>query len=247
MVNNIKIEVCCGSINDCIIAEKCNADRIELNQALELGGLTPSVATLTAAKKYTSIPICCMVKPRHIGSCYTEEEFEVIIADAKNLIAHGADGIVFGFLNSDGTIDEERTRKMVETIHPKEAIFNKTFDTTEDLEKSLQILIDCGVDRVLTMGGSIYPDLEVGCKILGELIEKYGTQIEILPGGGVQEHNVQEILSLTKANQIHMTAKYMASDPSRSLFRTKHEATEYFAVSESNLKAIMKKIAEFQQ
>ena len=250
MINNIKIEVCCGSVNDCIVAENCNADRIELNHALEMGGLTPSVGTLTEAKKYTKLPICCMVRPRGVGFSYTEEEFQAMLTDAENLIAHGADGIVFGFLHADGTINEERTRKMVKTIHPKEAIFHKAFDATEDLEQSLQVLIACGVNRVLTSGGASYPDLEDGCKLLGELIEKYGNQIEILPGGGVREHNVQEVLALTNANQIHMTAKHMVVDPSTSHFRSnndKKEAYEYVAVSEENLKAIMKKIVEFKR
>ena len=58
MINNIKVEVCCGSVDDCIIAQKCNADRIELNHALEMGGLTCSVGTLVQAKKNTNIHIC---------------------------------------------------------------------------------------------------------------------------------------------------------------------------------------------
>ena len=247
MINNIKVEVCCGSVNDCIIAEKCNADRIELNHALEMGGLTPSIGTLTKAKKHTKLPICCMVRPRGVGFSYTDEEFQAMLFDAKNLIAHGADGIVFGFLNDDGSINEERTKKMVSVIHPKEAIFHKAFDATDDLEKSLKILINCGINRVLTSGGASYPDIQEGCRLLGQLVEKYGNQIEILPGGGVREHNVQEILTLTKASQIHMTAKHLLVDPSTSHFHSNHEGNashQYVAVSEENLKAIMKKISE---
>ena len=40
------VEVCAGSIADCQIAERAGADRIELNSALFLGGLTPSIGTL---------------------------------------------------------------------------------------------------------------------------------------------------------------------------------------------------------
>jgi len=245
MINNIKVEVCCGSVNDCITAEKCNADRIELNHALEMGGLTPSIGTLTEAKKYTTIPICCMVRPRGVGFSYTDEEFEAMLIDAKNLIKYGADGIVFGFLHDDGSIHVERTKKMVATIHPKEAIFHKAFDSTNNLEESLKLLIDCGIHRVLTSGGASYPDISDGCKLLGNLIEKYGDQIEILPGGGVREHNVQEVLSLTKTNQIHMTAKHMLIDSSTTHYHTNGQlidSYQYVAVSEDNLKKIMKKI-----
>ncbi|WZU01639.1 hypothetical protein MGH68_00265 [Erysipelothrix sp. D19-032] len=58
----IKVEVCAGSVQDCITAQAQGADRIELNNALFLGGLTPSVATLTEAKKHVAIPIITMVR-----------------------------------------------------------------------------------------------------------------------------------------------------------------------------------------
>ena len=72
MIKNITVEVCCGNVDDCIIAEKNHADRIELNSALELGGLTPSLATLILAKQKTSCPIVCMIRPRTAGFEYTE-------------------------------------------------------------------------------------------------------------------------------------------------------------------------------
>ncbi|MCI5651380.1 MAG: copper homeostasis protein CutC, partial [Ruminococcus bromii] len=39
-------EVCCGCTEDAVEAEAGGADRIELNSALFLGGLTPSIGTL---------------------------------------------------------------------------------------------------------------------------------------------------------------------------------------------------------
>lgn len=247
MINNILIEVCCGSVDDCIIASKHPIDRIELNHALELGGMTPSVGTLVEAKKYTTVPICCMVRPRGFGFYYSNVEFEAMLYDAKSLIEHGADGIVFGFLHENGTIDVEKTKRMVEVIHPKEAIFHKAFDATEDLEESLKLLIECGVDRVLTSGGSIYPDLEEGLKEIKQLIIKYGDKIEILPGGGVREHNVQEVLQKTGSNQIHMTAKHLVVDASTMHYRTNRTDPKdfsYIATSDENLGTILKKIEE---
>lgn len=244
MINNIKIEVCCGSVDDCIIADRCQADRIELNHALELGGLTPSVGTLLQAKKHTDIPICCMVRPRGFGFSYSDEVFQAMLYDAKNLIDNGADGIVFGFLHDDGTIDVEKTKKMVALIKPKEAIFHKAFDSTKDLEESIQILIDCQVDRVLTSGSASYPNLEDGINKLAELQAKYGNKIQILPGGGVRQHNVVEILEKTKCDQIHMTAKHLILDPSTMHYPTKQSADKhsYVATEEAQLLAIMNEI-----
>lgn len=245
MKNNILIEVCCGSVDDCIVAQKASADRIELNHALEMGGMTPSLATLKLAKEYVNIPICCMVRPRGYGFNYSDVQFQVMKNEAKDLIEAGADGIVFGFLNEDSTINIERTKEMVSIIKPKEAIFHKAFDSTKNLEESIKILIDCGIDRVLTSGGAVSLEIIEGCKILGKLNDKYKDMIEILPGGGVREHNVIDILKESKSNQIHMTAKHLVLDKSTMNYGTKDFCEtnhSYVATEYKQLKAIMDKI-----
>ena len=46
MINDIRIEICIGNIQDGLKASEYPIDRIELNSALELGGLSPSLETL---------------------------------------------------------------------------------------------------------------------------------------------------------------------------------------------------------
>ena len=50
-MQKITFEVCAGSYQDCLAAEKGGADRVELNSALSVGGLTPSLFSLMRAKK----------------------------------------------------------------------------------------------------------------------------------------------------------------------------------------------------
>ena len=134
MVNNIKIEICCGNIDDVIGAAKFPIDRIELNSGMELGGLTPTVATLKKAKEVTDAAIVCMTRTRTAGFFYTQAAYEVMLEDAKILLENGADGIVFGFLNEDNTIDMTRTKEITALIksYGKEAIFHKAFDMAKD-------------------------------------------------------------------------------------------------------------------
>lgn len=95
-------EVCAGSVQDCINAELGGADRVELNSALYLGGLTPSLAMLKLVKEKTSLKVICMNRPRAAGFCYDDVEIETMFKDAEILLENGADGISFGFLNQIG-------------------------------------------------------------------------------------------------------------------------------------------------
>ena len=233
MIKDKLIEICCGSIEDCATAEMFPVDRIELNSAIELGGLTPSLGTLLEAKKVTKLPLCCMVRPRTAGFVYTEAQFQSMMTDAKLLLEHGADGIVFGFLNEDTTIDVKRTQAMCDLIksYGKEAVFHKAFDKTPDKMKACETLIACKVDRILTSGGENYPHIEEGFETLKALIQAYNDQITILVGGGVRAHNIHTIIEETACTQIHMTAKEMAQD-----------CGEYAAVSKTNLSDILSHI-----
>ncbi|MGN1343940.1 MAG: copper homeostasis protein CutC [Traorella sp.] len=225
MINNVKVEICCGTIDDCICAAKFDIDRIELNSALELGGLTPSLATLRMAKKLVKQPICCMVRPRTSGFRYTPTQIEGMFMDAKILLEEGADGIVFGFLNQEHQVDKELTSKMVDLIHSygKEAVFHKAFDECYDLDQACQDLIDCKVDRILTGGGKC--SIEEGSVICAQLFDKYGDKIELLIGGGVRVHNINTIAQTAHTGQIHMTAK-----------KTYFDDGEYVQVDEETLR-----------
>ena len=136
---------------------------------------------------------------------------------------------------------------MVQAAHGKEAIFHKAYDSTKDLEASLKTLIRCGITRVLTSGGAVYPNILEGCKELGRLQDLYGDQIQILPGGGVREYNARQVLKLAHTGQIHLTAKNTLIDESTGHYPTKQDRSglEYLAVSEGNLQKIMEQIRGF--
>src|SRR5580704_7780482 len=208
----ILLEICCGSIDDAIQAEKGGADRVELCSALFLGGLTPSIGTIKEAKRRLKIPVMVMVRPRGGGFCYTEAEMATMERDAEAAIDGGADGVVFGILEGDGKIDERRTKGMRQVIGKRQAVFHRAFDVTPDPFEALEQLIDMGITRVLTSGqkDSVPP----GVELIRKLVERAAGRIEILPGGGIQPYQVREIAEKTTCNQIHLTAWKTTSDPS---------------------------------
>ena len=202
--SKILIEVCCGSVDDAIQAEKGSADRIELNSSLFLGGLTPSLGSIIEAKKRLNIPVMVMIRPRAGGFCYTQTEMAVMLKDAKLAVEHGADGLVFGILTPDGSIDTDRCRQILELTHGRQTIFHRAFDVTPDPLKALDQLIDLGFTRLLTSGQQ--RSVPEGIDLIKTLITRAAGRIEILPGGGIRPHNVRSIIEQTGTNQVHLSA-----------------------------------------
>jgi copper homeostasis protein len=224
-MNNPRIEICCGSIADALVAQHVGADRIELNQALELGGLTPSLGLLQAVKLLTTLPVMVMIRPHNGPYNYSEADFEIMKADAVSLLRKGADGIVFGALASDRTIDVQRVKTMVALANGKQVVFHKAIDQVPDLDEALKHLIACGVTRVLIGGG--LGRIDDHLPLLERLQATYGKQIELLPGGGLHSGNLQRFVE-AGFTQLHMTGKRLETDPVTSV--------THVAVDESTLR-----------
>lgn len=202
----MKVEICCGSYLDGLNAYKGKAKRIELNSALHLGGLTPSIASLKLLKQETNLEIICMVRPRAAGFNYTDNEFRQMCLEAKLLLENGADGIAFGILNNDFQIDD-RNKELLSIVkhYNKEAIFHRAFDQTSDPYLSIEKLIELGFNRVLTSGQK-KSALE-GKELIKDLELKYGNKIEILAGSGINDTNAKEFVEYTNVKQIHSSCK----------------------------------------
>lgn len=207
------LEICCGSYYDALQAASGGAGRIELNCALHLGGLTPSLASLELVKEHCNVKVIAMVRPRGGGFCYSEEDFNVMLRECEHLVRHGADGIAFGCLREDASIDRERNARMISIIHShgKEAVFHRAFDCTPDPYVTMERLIALGVDRVLTSG--LKPKAIDGWELLKELQYRYGSRIEILAGSGVNVSNARTIMERTGVTQVHSSCKDWKTDP----------------------------------
>ena len=238
-------EVCAGSVQDCINAQLGGADRVELNSALHLGGLTPSLAMLRLVKEKTSLKVVCMDRPRAAGFCYDDVEIETMFEDAKILLENGADGISFGFLNSDATINVTETKKMVELIHQyqKEAVFHRAFDCVDDPMHAIKQLIDCGVDRILTSG--LQPTAMQGALVLEKLQSEFGNQIELLAGSGINANNIRALKEQTGLHQFHGSCKEWCKDPTTAVGNVSyayHESDDYDCVSLEKVKSIVQEL-----
>lgn len=207
------VEVCCGSYYDALQAQYGGARRVELNSALHMGGLTPSLATLLKVKENTDLEVICMVRPRGAGFCYNDEDFEIMKLDAEILLDNGADGIAFGCLDEEGEINIPQTREMLKIIksYHKTAVFHRAIDCVYDIDKAINILITIGIDRVLTSG--LQSKAPRGKEMIKYLHDAYGNSIEILAGSGINADNVKQFLEYTGINQVHSSCKEWIMDP----------------------------------
>lgn len=209
-------EVCCGSYQDALNAYVGGAKRIELNSALYLGGLTPSVSSLRLIKKNTDLKVICMVRPRPAGFYYNQVEFKQMLCEAEELLISGADGIAFGCLNLDYSINLNQLIKMGELIrkYRKESVFHRAFDCTIDTTTAIEQLIKYKITRVLTSGQQ--ENAVDGKQLIKKLQSNYGTKIEILAGSGIKVENVQELIAFTGVKQLHASCKAFKTDPTTS-------------------------------
>ncbi len=201
-MSKVLLEICCGSAEDALVAAANGADRVELTNNLFQGGLTPSIGTLQVVKAHSDIPVMAMVRPRAGGFCYTDTEIETAKADARALLANGADGLVFGFLHGDGTVDEERTKMFVDLAEGKPCVFHRAIDVVPDWKRALDSLIQLGVTRVLTSGQE--SDVFFALDTIAEMIRFAGDAIELLPGAGITLKNVDRVVKETGCTQVHL-------------------------------------------
>lgn len=218
MIMNMKkiIKICCGGYEDALAAYHGGAKRIELNSALYLGGLTPSLAALILTKKNTDLKVITMIRPRGAGFHYSDAEFETMKMDAELMMQNGADGIAFGCLNVDGNIQIEQTKAIIAIVkkYGGEVVFHRAFDCVQDPYQAIETLIEMGVDRILTSG--LKEKAMQGIELIVDLQKKYGNQIELLAGSGMNASNAREMMERTGISQVHSSCKGWVCDPTTS-------------------------------
>lgn len=198
------LEIACFEISSAETALRSVADRIEFCAEQQLGGITPNIDEFRYLKSVYRKPIYVMIRPKGGDFYYSDLEFEVMRRDILEFKKSDADGFVFGILNSGNTIDMERNRALVELAGGIPCTFHRAFDRTHDLDAAINQLIDIGFKTVLTSGGK--PSAMEGKGTLKNLVEKYGSQIDILIGGGVRSGNISELKKVTNGTHFHSSA-----------------------------------------
>lgn len=204
-INGYQLEICSNSPQSALYAAQGGATRVEFCQNLENGGTTPSYGQIVQVRKLIDIGIHVLIRPRAGDFVYSDLEFEEMLVDIQFCKDAGCDGVVIGILNIDGTVDVERTKALIEAARPMQVTFHRAFDKCASPITSLAVLIELGIDRLLTSG---MQDKAVdGIELLKQLVEYAEGKIVIMPGAAVDSSNIAMILNTTGAIAIHSSAK----------------------------------------
>ncbi|MGZ3926381.1 MAG: copper homeostasis protein CutC [Mucilaginibacter sp.] len=203
----IQLEVCANSLASALAAQDGGAFRVELCENLNEGGTTPSYGQILMARKLLKIKLYVLIRPREGDFLYSDLEFEVMKADVNYCIEAGCDGVVIGILNADGSIDKQRCSELVKLAKKKGlgVTFHRAFDMCADLNQALEDIIEMGCDRILTSGGK--STAIEGIHVITHLKEKAAGRIIIMPGSGINETTVADLIHFTKATEIHSSAR----------------------------------------
>ncbi len=207
----IDVEICCNSIASAVAAKDGCATRIELCRDLECGGLTPSDEDIDFCVRKLGLRTHVLIRPRPGNFCYTEAEQMEMIASIKRCKELGASAVVIGFLDSDGKVDVEITRRMVQLASPMEVTFHRAFDEAQqDPIEALWQVASARCHRLLT-SGQRYSAFE-GREVLRNLVNITG--VEILAGGGVTPMNVRQLVRESGVREVHGSCKKTLDDGS---------------------------------
>ncbi len=211
----MKLEIVVYNIESALRAQEGGADRIELCDNPGEGGTTPSYGMIEIVRQNISIDVYVMIRPRGGDFCYSSYEYHSMKRDISQCQRLSVDGVVFGILNPDGTLDKKRCKELIAQARPLKVTCHRAFDMTRDPFEALEDCIETGFDRILTAGQRAMAT--EGAELIGQLMQKANGRIAIMAGSGINENNVQAILGTSKAKEIHFSAGTMKD--SRMVFR----------------------------
>ena len=196
-------EACCTSLEAVRAAERTGAQRIELCERLDVGGVTPSEALLHAVLAAAALPVNVLVRPRGGDFVYSGEEVRQMLESIRLCAALGANGVVIGALTPDGRVDLAVMRRLVAAAREAglSVTFHRAFDETADPLAALEDVIALGCDRLLTSGHA--PDAFAGRALIGELVRRAGSRLVVMAGCGVRPGNIAAIARDSGAPEFH--------------------------------------------
>ncbi|KAF2799445.1 hypothetical protein K505DRAFT_321152 [Melanomma pulvis-pyrius CBS 109.77] len=197
------LEIACFNTSSAIAAANAGADRIELCADYAAGGVTPSLDSLQHLRNKIRTPVNIMIRPREGDFDYSDAEFQQMKSEIE-LFKPVSSGFVFGILDDENRVDEQRNQELVGLAAPLPCTFHRAFDQVPDLHEATEQIIKCGFISILTSGGQA--TAIVGAESVARLQKKFGDNISFILGGGVRSTNAESLQRQTNVLWLHSAA-----------------------------------------
>lgn len=209
------LEICCADYNSVLAAIEGGAQRVELCTGLNEGGMTPSAGLIEAAVA-TGIRVHVLIRPRGGDFVYSDAEKRIMLSDIRIAKRCGVSGVVVGALNEDGAIDREFLDRCLDEAGGMSVTFHRAFDCCINPIETLDMLIDAGVDYLLTSGHA--PDAMDGAPLLRNLMARASGRIKIIAAAGINSSNIERLADETGCMEFHASARRITDGGDDSLF-----------------------------
>lgn len=199
------LECATDSVESALAAARGGADRLELCSNLIIGGTTPTMALFDEVRSHSDIPLFILIRPRFGDFLYSDYEANVICREIEMFQKAGAQGVVIGSLNRDGSLNEEHMKRFVEKAKDMSVTLHRAFDMSADPIATLEKAKALGVNTILTSGQA--PSSLEGIDLYEKLLEKANGELTILAGGGIKAATIKTLLEKTSLTAFHMSGK----------------------------------------
>ncbi len=200
------IEIAANSVRSAMAAEAGGADRIELCEFLEGGGVTPSFGTIAYTREQLNIPLHVLIRPRVGDFCYGDHEFEIMLRDVSMCRHLACDAVVIGALDRKGNIALDLCSRLVEAAGDMRVVFHRAFDCVLDIDRNWTTLTSLGLHGLLTSGAS--DNANTGATQIANYVQR-NSGLEIIAGAGVSPSTVQTLIHSTGAQAVHASARHL--------------------------------------
>lgn len=202
------LEVCVDSLASARAAIAGGADRLELCNALSIGGLTPYAELLRQIRTESEIPVRCLMRPRAGDFLYTAGEIRMMAAQITELRKAGANGFVIGCLDAEGNLDSKAMEPLLQAAQGCGLTLHRCVDVSRDPVQTYLDAGKLGVDTVLTSGAA--GNCLLGKDTIGTFLQLRDTCSgpEVLIGAGVNAKVISALRAeFPQAAAFHMSGK----------------------------------------
>jgi len=133
-------------------ADEGGADRLFVLDGIEGGGLSPEPALVSSICRETELPVRVMLRLNDTHTT-TGGELTRLVGLAESYLGVGAEGVAFGFLDTELGIDVEVCGYLAEKLPAVPWTFHRAVDSALETDRAWRRLVGLpGLDAVLSAG-----------------------------------------------------------------------------------------------